>query len=79
MIGKQRCFHNYIRIYVVYTPFTHPKSAPRQAPFYAGLRAVDLRSSPAGVTMVTVAQVVEQWIMVPPVVSSSLVGHPMGR
>ena len=31
----------------VYTPFTHPKSALRQAPFYAGLRAVDLRSSPA--------------------------------
>lgn len=36
-------------------------------------------SSPAGVTMVTVAQVVEQWIVVPPVASSSLVGHPMGR
>ena len=36
-------------------------------------------SSPAGVTMVTVAQVVEQWIVVPPVASSSLVGHPLGR
>lgn len=31
----------------VYIPFTHPKSAPWQAPFYAGLRVVDLRSSPA--------------------------------
>lgn len=36
-------------------------------------------SSPAGVTMVAVAQVEEQWIVVPPVASSSLVGHPMGR
>jgi len=30
-----------------YTTFTHPKSAPRQSPFYAGLRVLDLRSSPA--------------------------------
>lgn len=36
-------------------------------------------SSPAGVTMVAVAQVEEQWIVVLPVASSSLVGHPMGR
>ena len=31
----------------VYTTFTHPKSVPRQAPFYAGLRVLGLRSSPA--------------------------------
>lgn len=31
----------------IYIPFTHPKSAPRQAPFYAGLRVSDRRSSPA--------------------------------
>ena len=30
-----------------YALFTHPKSVPRQSPFYAGLQAVDLRSSPA--------------------------------
>lgn len=30
----------------VYTPFTHPKSALRHAPFYAGLRVAVLRSSP---------------------------------
>ena len=44
-------------------------------PFKAGI----LGSSPIGVIMVTVAQMVEQWIVVPPVASSSLVGHPMGR
>ena len=31
----------------VYISFTLPKSAPWQAPFYAGLRVVDLRSSPS--------------------------------